>query len=134
MPWDGSANAGFTTGEPWLPIGTSNASAHVAGQTGDPASMLSLYRSLLDLRRSEPALSVGTFVPVAASERLLAYERRYAERRLLIALNFGAEPQSLEVAGSANTCLLSTYLDQVQPTTASSLTLRPHEGVVSEIS
>jgi alpha-glucosidase len=23
MPWDGSATAGFTTGEPWLPIGTS---------------------------------------------------------------------------------------------------------------
>ena len=134
MPWDGSANAGFTTDEPWLPIGTSNASAHVAGQMGDPASMLSLYRSLLDLRRSEPALSVGTYVAVAASDGILAYERRYADQRLLIALNFGPEPQTLEMAGSANGCLLSTYLDQVQPTTGSSLMLRPHEGVVIEIS
>jgi alpha-glucosidase len=134
IPWDGSANAGFTTGEPWLPIGTANASAHVAGQTGDPASMLSLYRSLLDLRRSEPALSVGTYVAVAASDGILAYERRHADRRLLIALNFRAESQPLEIAGSANGCLLSTYLDQVQPTTGLSLMLRPHEGIVVEVS
>jgi alpha-glucosidase len=134
MPWDGSANAGFTTGEPWLPIGTSNAAAHVAAQAGDPVSMLSLYQSLLALRRSEPALSVGTYVPIAASDRILAYERHHADRRLLIALNFGTEPQPLEVAGNPKGFLLSTYLDQVQPITASSLMLRPHEGVVVEIS
>jgi alpha-glucosidase len=134
MPsWDGSANAGFTIGEPWLPIGTSNAAAHVAAQTDDPTSMLSLYRRLLALRRSEPALSVGTYVPVAASNRILAYERRHADRRLLIALNFGAEPQPFELGGNPNSCLLSTYLDQVQLITASSLMLRPHEGVVIEI-
>jgi alpha-glucosidase len=96
--------------------------------------MLSLYRSLLALRRSEPALSVGAYVPVTASNAILAYERRYADRRLLIALNFGAELQPLEMAGSPSGSLLSTYLDQMQPTTTSSLMLRPHEGVVIAIS
>jgi alpha-glucosidase len=96
--------------------------------------MLSLYRCLLALRRSELALSVGTYVPVAASDWILAYERHHADRRLLIALNFGTEPQPLEIAGGLNGFLLSTYLDQVQPITASPLMLRPHEGVVVEIS
>jgi hypothetical protein len=73
-------------------------------------------------------------VPVAASDRILAHERRHADQRLLIALNFGAEPQPLEMDGRPNGSLLSTYLDQVPPITASSLMLRPHEGVVIEIS
>jgi alpha-glucosidase len=130
MPWDGSAHAGFTTGEPWLPIGTSNAAAHVAAQKRDPASMLSLYRSLLALRRSEPALSVGAYVPLAATDGILAYERRHADRRVVIALNFSSKPEPLEMAGGAKGALLSTYLDQAQPITASSIMLRPHEGII----
>jgi glycosidase len=96
--------------------------------------MLWLYQSLLALRRSEPALSVGTYLHIAASDRILVYERHHADRRLLIALNFAAEPQPLEVTCNPKGLLLSTYFDQVQPITASSLMLRPHEGVVVEIS
>src|SRR4051794_13436281 len=132
MPWDGSPNAGFTTGRPWLPIGPDNAAANVAAQQNDPSSMLSLYRRLLALRRSEPALLIGTYVPIAATDGVLAYERNHAGRRLLIALNFTSESQLVNMDRNPEKLLLSTYLDRAQQTPASSIVLRAHEGVIVE--
>src|SRR3954451_25417045 len=111
MPWDGSAGAGFTTGEPWLPLGADHGNVNVAGLAVDPAPLLSLYRALLTLRRAEPALSVGAYVPVRASETVLVYERCHADRRLLVALNMSAQPQDVPEA-SGMPLLLSTYLDR----------------------
>ena len=68
MRWDGTPSAGFTPGEPWLPIGEVG-SVNVADQRGDARSMLSLYRRLLALRREEPALAVGDWAPIQARER-----------------------------------------------------------------
>ena len=50
--------------------------------------MLNLYRGLIDLRRREPALWRGSYVPVAVTETLLAYERRVEAERLLVILDF----------------------------------------------
>jgi alpha-glucosidase len=51
MQWDGSPGAGFTSGEPWLPLVDQTARS-VAGQRDDPGSVLSLYRELIALRRT----------------------------------------------------------------------------------
>ena len=62
LPWSGDAPPyGFnTTGTPpWLPQPATWASSTVESQTGDPASMLELYRSALQLRRTEPGLGDG---------------------------------------------------------------------------
>ena len=128
MQWDLSPNAGFTTGEPWLPIASDYEAMNVATQAANPRSMLSLYRALLALRRAEPALSVGRYVPVSACEAVLAYERRHDDARLLVALNLSAGEQPLDRAYEG-TLLLSTSLDRpagqgVPPT------LRSNEGVV----
>ena len=95
MQWDASSNAGFTTGEPWLPIAADYRAVNVAAQAADPRSMLSLYRALIALRRAEAALSVGDYVPVPVRDDVLAYERRHAGRRVLVALNMGGSPRVL---------------------------------------
>jgi alpha-glucosidase len=62
LPWSGEAPPyGFnTTGAaPWLPQPANWAPSTVEAQTGDPASMLELYRNALALRRTEPALGDG---------------------------------------------------------------------------
>src|SRR5260370_1379148 len=48
MPWDGSASAGFTTGRPWLRLGTDREEVNVAALEQDGASILQRlsYRSL----------------------------------------------------------------------------------------
>ena len=54
--------------------------------------MLSRYRHLLELRRREPSLSVGSYTPLAASGTVLAYLREFDGRRLAVVLNLGSAP------------------------------------------
>lgn len=118
MPWDASANAGFTTGNPWLPINADWPIRNVAAQAGDPGSMLTLYRRLLALRRSTPALSLGSYVAVDADRDVLAYERTHDGDRLLIVLNLSSQPRRLA---------LPNRVDVVE-VLASTLPLRPVDG------
>ncbi len=62
MPWTEGPGAGFTRSdaEPWLPI-VRPAGGAVETQRNDPASVLSLARSLIALRRERPDLSRGPY-------------------------------------------------------------------------
>jgi alpha-glucosidase len=94
MQWDAAKNAGFThaEAEPWLPLAPDYAAINASAQSADPRSMLSLYRALLALRRAEPALSVGSYVPVEGGGGGRA-GLRAAGRRDGPALAGGAEPR-----------------------------------------
>jgi alpha-glucosidase len=92
MQWDASPNAGFTEGEPWLPLEEHFARRNVASQRKDPDSMLALYRDLIALRRSEPALTVGNYRGLNAGGSLVAYTREHEGHALLVALNLASEP------------------------------------------
>ncbi|HVW91574.1 MAG TPA: alpha-amylase family glycosyl hydrolase, partial [Devosia sp.] len=59
MPWNGEANGGFTSGTPWLPLAADASRNNVAAQREDPQSMLSLYRALIHLRKTELTLRMG---------------------------------------------------------------------------
>jgi alpha-glucosidase len=70
MQWDGSPRGGFSTGEPWLPA-VDPGERNVEDQRDDPASMLSLVRELIALRRE---LGDG-FELLDAAEGVVAYRR-----------------------------------------------------------
>lgn len=110
MPWDMSAHAGFTTGEPWLPLHDDWQTRNVASEDRDPNSILALYRCLLALRRAHPALNIGEFALSPAESGVLQYERCDREERLLIALNLSSEPRhvTLPAGMSIAELLLST--------------------------
>jgi alpha-glucosidase len=131
MPWDGSRHGGFTTGEPWLPLGPDTAQRNVARLAQDPHSILTLYRELIALRRGHAALHEGAYVLVSAGDDVLVFERRHAASgaRLRIALNFGEDARSLDT-GPAR-LLLSTALDRSGPVEA--VLLRPAEGVILDL-
>ncbi len=97
MPWDASPHAGFTTGEPWLPLNTDWPTRNVAAETGEPGSILSLYRDLLALRRAHPALSVGDVRLLSAHGHVLAYERVKGNQRIVIGLNLSDQPQVFDL-------------------------------------
>ena len=136
MQWDGELGAGFTTGDPWLPLADDFALRNVAVQSDDPHSMLCLTRHLLELRRAEPALSLGAYATVETGDRhVYAYLRTQGTRRLLIALNFGGEGVRLDLStvGAEGTMVACTYMDHGGPVDLTALALRPHEGVVVAI-
>lgn len=135
MQWDASPNAGFTTGRPWLPIAEDFGARNVAALDADPRSILALYRRLTELRR-DPILQAGSYHPVEATGDVLAYERRLAGRRRLVALNLGDAPQTLALPDDASPdaeILLSTGLDRDGPATPR-LELRPNEGLIARLS
>ena len=130
MQWDISEKAGFTNGEPWLPLSSDHTVLNVERQRADPISMLSLYRALIVLRRREPALSVGVLVKVEAIGSVLTYRRFHAGRWLSVALNFSNEPQALKNGSDANEILISTHLDRTERSNGAFVVLRPNEGIV----
>jgi alpha-glucosidase len=129
MQWSAEPGAGFTTGEPWLPIASDYGAVNVQAQRSDPESMLALHRALVELRRREPALSHGAWAPVDADGSVLAYLRSHAGARFLIALNLSGEPASLKLAGSGAVAL-GTHRDRAGDRVDGAIELRGDEGVV----
>ena len=108
MPWDGSPQAGFSSGQPWRPLGPDWPACNVAAQANDPASLLALHRALLALRRAHPALALGEMRMIEATGDVLAYERVHEGERILVALNLGASEQTLASPPGSWHQLLST--------------------------
>ena len=93
MPWDSNQSAGFTRAEAWLPLVADWRNLNVEVQRNNPASMLSLYRRLIALRREAPALAVGEYVGLPVQGTVLAYVRRHAGHpSYAVALNLGPAP------------------------------------------
>jgi alpha-glucosidase len=130
MPWDEGPNAGFSTGTPWLPLGPDHRTRNVAALARDPHSILSLYRSLIALRRAHPALHAGAYAPVLATEDVFAFERHAEGERVLVALNFGQATRMLDLPALPARRLLSTRLDGEAALPPGPLALRPEEGVI----
>jgi alpha-glucosidase len=134
MQWEPGPGAGFTAGEPWVPIAADADRRNVAVQRGDPDSMLWLYRALLRLRRAEPALALGGYGRVWHEGDVLAYIRTDGEHRFLIALNFGDGRATLTLdAIGEGTVALGTDRTRDGEVMTGSLALAPNEGIVARL-
>lgn len=97
IQWEGGLAAGFTTGEPWLPVGQEAAAGvNVAAQRGDPASMLSFVRRAIWYRKGSAALRWGSYRPVDLAPGWFAYVREADGERLFVALEFEGGPRRLD--------------------------------------
>lgn len=92
MQWDTSTNAGFSKHVPWLRIDKHYQSLNVASQRQNKSSMLMLYKRLINLRKSEPAFTMGDFVAVFSDNRIIAYLRQFRNTRFLVILNLSHRP------------------------------------------
>src|SRR5208283_4344412 len=131
MQWSGARNGGFSASAmTWLPCGDFKA-VNVARQLNDPRSMLSLYRRLIQLRKSTPALVEGSYRAAdSAPEDCLVFHRDTPAQHLVVALNFAAEPREIDLP--AGKILLSTIAARPAGSTKSPLTLAPDEAVIVE--
>jgi alpha-glucosidase len=101
MQWDVSKDAGFSTAErPWLPVPPSSAEYNVNAESRDPNSILSFYKRLLSLRRSEPALRDGSYLPLDRDDPfVLAYLRKKTGKGevILVVLNMSGEARTIRL-------------------------------------
>ncbi|HEX2053159.1 MAG TPA: alpha-amylase family glycosyl hydrolase [Actinomycetota bacterium] len=95
IPWDRSPNHGWGP-DPWLPWPPEPETRNVEAEKADDSSILHLYRRLLQLRRSSPALRLGDMKLLDSAPGTLAYERALADERFVVVVNFSNE--SVEVS------------------------------------
>lgn len=138
MPWTAGPNAGFTTAAaPWLPLHPDSAAISVERQTGDPGSLLTLYRRLLRLRREHPALHGGSLdlLPADMHPRsVLAYWRIHTDagggptQWATVFLNFADEPVEVTLPAGGGR-VYTTERDEPTPAGAQHR-LGAYEGAV----
>ena len=128
MQWDGSRFAGFSTRTPWLRLGADHATVNVATLSSQSESVLSLYRSLIELRNESAALNSGRVEGVASNGGILRYERVDGEQRFTILLNFNQSQEEAPI-GSGQ-IVASTHMDRSGDAVESKVSLHPFEGLV----
>jgi alpha-glucosidase len=129
MQWDASRNAGFTTGEPWLPIAADADRVNVAAQSADPRSLLSFYRRLLATRRASNALRLGSYRSLPSPSGVYAYEREADGERVYVALNFTGGERGIDLP--ARELALSTDEHRASLSQAGPIALGPNEGLIA---
>lgn len=140
MQWSDAPNAGFSSLETsglWLPLADDYRVTNVEHQLADQTSILNLYRQLLALRKVHPVLHRGDYQTIQVGpEECFVYQRTLADQpRIVIGLNFSERESQISLLGQGSgTILLSTHLDRIGTQDLSNIILRPHEGMVIEIS
>ena len=95
MRWTDSANAGFTTGTPWEALSPDGPQRNVAGESADPASLLSHYRKLLALRNAHSALQSGDLALLLTGNPAVYAALRYDQNEaILVIVNLTGKPAS----------------------------------------
>jgi alpha-glucosidase len=96
MPWRSAApNLGFSTNEPWLPIGECHRALAADAQETKPDSNLQFARECLKVRTTHAALRQGSIRIVEAGEQRLVFERTSGGERLTCTFNLSERPAPL---------------------------------------
>ena len=135
MQWNAGANAGFTTGTPWLRVNDNYETVNVARQEQDEKSVLSYYRRLIALRKREDwkeTFVYGSFQPAyQEEENLFGFRRTGQDRQALILANFGEEAVELKLEEQVEEVLL--FNQDLPQLAGGHLKLRPCEAVVLRV-
>ena len=131
MQWDGSPNAGFTTGTPWLAVNPNYVEINAAAQVDDPDSVFSHYRApdRAAAPRDQPSPTATSRCCCPTTRTVYAFTRRLDDIELLVLANFSdnestaAEAIDDATAWAASELVNANYAPPPRP----DLTLRPWE-------
>ena len=96
MVWENSnQNAGFSQGQPWLPVSHEHAARSVQVQEDDPAAILHHYRRAIAFRRANPTLTVGDVTGPFAEGDILHFTRTHEASEIFCAFNLSDTPSDM---------------------------------------
>lgn len=115
MQWDDSAQAGFTTGTPWLPVNPNYPTINAASQIDDEDSIFSYYKKLIQLRKETPVIVDGSFELLLPDDKeIFAYHRKDDHQTLTVICNFYGNECKIDAASlipEDSQLLISNYVD-----------------------
>ena len=131
MQWDASENAGFTTGNPWLPLNPNYAEINTQAEEADENSVLNHFKKLTALRKNADALIYGDYeLLIPEHPQVYAYTRSLGDEQFLIVLNFSQEQTSVELEGLSSFSELKINNYSNLKKTAKTLSLAPYQAVI----
>jgi glycosidase len=143
MQWSSQPNAGFSPSDvqTWLPVNPDyKRGINVRDQEHNPSSLLNYYRLLLKVRKQNPALIVGEYLPVHTSaEPYFAFLRKSEEQTDLVVLNFSGRSLDLdftdvdEIRERKLRILFSSAQRQLTTKPPRGLTMSPYEVLIAEV-
>ncbi|WP_153798706.1 glycoside hydrolase family 13 protein [Foetidibacter luteolus] len=129
--WNATANAGFTTGTPWLKVNKNYITINQSAQEQDSSSCLNYFRKLVALRKSNPVLVYGKYTLLDKDNpSLYAYTREWQGKKFLVLLNFTARQVIANTGYNITNArlLLGNYSSALKGNT-----LRPYEAAVFQL-
>lgn len=135
MQWDDTAQAGFTTGTPWLKVNPNYTKINVREQEQRKDSVLSYYKELIALRKSEDFREVftyGEFIPLLEEEEgILAFARKTDDKVVQVIANFSENEKKVQLGDNLKSLILLTNVAR-EAIQGNSLCLQSGQVVVLE--
>ncbi|NNF19964.1 MAG: alpha-glucosidase [Flavobacteriaceae bacterium] len=133
MQWDTTAHAGFTTGDPWLPVNENYIKVNVALERKDPNSCLNYFREMVNLRKNNPVFVYGDYhLLLPDHQQLYAYTRSLGELQVLVVMNFSEKPATAILPlGDNPEVLINNYPDVDRA--ASTVQMKPYQALIFNI-
>ena len=134
MQWNNSINAGFTTGKPWFHVNPNYTEINVKQQLNDKFSILSYYKALIQLKKSDLIYTYGKFNMVdAENEQVFAYTRTFKNNTVLIVANLTNEVSELNLPFELDISSVDIKLHNYHLNDINLDHIKPYESFVVEI-
>ncbi|WP_409291187.1 alpha,alpha-phosphotrehalase [Peribacillus sp. SCS-37] len=136
VQWDGSHQAGFTSGSPWINTASNYKEINAENALQDPDSIFYHYQKLIRLRKEMEIITSGNYeLLVPDHPEVFAYKRSFQNEVLYVINNFFGQSTTFTLSGleqAADAAIsLSNYKDS--PALSSELVLRPYESIVYHV-
>lgn len=133
VQWNNNKNAGFTSGEPWIPVGNLYKNINAENALNDKDSVFYHYKNLISLRKQHDVISDGSFnIILENHDKVYAYTRSYKNTNLIVLNNFYGEDTEVtiekELIEGNSKILISNYKDS--GSLSKNIKLRPYESIV----
>lgn len=103
MQWDDSDNAGFSSETPWIAVNDNYKEINVKKSIEDKNSVFYFYKKLIELRKTEPLISDGSYEPILENHpSIFAYKRKFEDRSLVNFNNFYDKELEIDLASILN--------------------------------
>ncbi|QTJ47321.1 glycoside hydrolase family 13 protein [Dolosigranulum pigrum] len=134
MQWHGDqAHAGFTAGQPWIPVNDNFTEINVAQNLTEKDSVFATYQQLIQYRRDHDIVVKGDFQLLYPDHpAVFAYKRQWEDDAFVVFANVSEEVQTVHVAElSLNDVIINNY-DEVTVRDGQ-LTLEPYQAIAITI-
>lgn len=133
--WDATANAGFSTGTPWIKVNPNYTTVNVAAEEKDANSTLNYFRKIVQLRKNNLVLVYGKYTLVDKDNPdVYAYTRELNGKKILVVLNFKPTASRIftDIDVTKAGLLLGNYGNAPEIQNAA-IVLRPYEALMYEL-